>query len=119
MYDNDNIFAKVLKEEIPCKKVAEGNYFLSFYDINPKANTHVLVIPTGPYLNLHDFAQNASQAEQIGFWQGVDETLETLKLKENGYRLIMNTGINGRQEVQHLHIHILGGNDIGPMVVKR
>jgi diadenosine tetraphosphate (Ap4A) HIT family hydrolase len=119
MYDTNNIFTKILRGEIPCKKVAEGNYFLSFYDINPKANTHVLVIPTGQYLNAHDFAKNATPEEQVGFWQGIDETIEILKIKENGYRLIMNTGINGRQEVPHMHMHILGGNDIGPMVVKK
>ncbi len=119
MYDTNNIFAKILRGEVPCKKVVQGDYFLSFHDINPKTNVHVQVIPTGPYINAHDFIQKASQDEQIGFWQGVNETITALNLKGNGYRLIMNTGTNGRQEVQHLHIHILGGNDIGPMVVKK
>ncbi len=118
MYDTNNIFARILRGEIPCKKIARGDYFLSFNDINPKANVHAQVIPTGHYLNAHDFAQNASPEEQVGFLQGINETINILNLKENGYRLIMNTGINGRQEVQHLHMHILGGNDIGPMIAK-
>lgn len=119
MYDTNNIFAKILKGTIPCKKVVEGDYFLSFHDINPKASIHVLIIPKGHYVNAHDFAQNASPEEQIGFWQGLDATITNLNLKESGYRLIMNTGIDGRQEVPHMHLHILGGNDIGPMVVKK
>ena len=119
MYDTNNIFAKILKGEIPCEKVTEGKYFLSFHDINPKATIHTLVIPTGHYVNVHDFAQNACPEEQIGFWQGINETITALKLKGSGYRLIMNTGINGRQEVPHMHMHILGGNDIGPMVIKK
>jgi histidine triad (HIT) family protein len=118
MYDTNNIFSKILRGEVPCKKVAKGQHFLSFHDVNPKATVHVQIIPTGAYINAHDFAENATAAEQTGFWQGVDETIKILKLKEKGYRLIMNTGVHGRQEVPHLHMHILGGNDVGPMVAK-
>lgn len=118
MYDSNNIFAKILRAEIPCQKVAEGKHFLSFYDINPKAKIHVLVIPTGPYVNVYDFVARASVDEQIGFWQGFKDTLAVLQLDENGHRLVMNTGIHGRQEVLHMHLHILGGNDTGPMVSK-
>ncbi len=118
MYDVDNVFAKILRGEIPCKKIADSQYFLSFYDVDPKATVHALIIPTGAYINAHDFAEKASIDEQVGFWQGMNKTLEILQLKENGYRLIMNTGQHGRQEVEHFHMHILGGNDLGPKVVK-
>lgn len=118
MYDKNNIFSKILRGDVPCKKVVSGKYFLSFHDLNPKAKIHVQIIPTGAYINAHEFAEKATAAEQTGFWQGVDETITVLELKEKGYRLIMNTGIHGRQEVQHLHMHLLGGNDIGPMVAK-
>jgi len=118
MYDTNNIFAKILREEIPCQKIAEGKHFLSFYDISPKAKIHALVIPTGPYINVHDFVTRASVDAQIGFWQGFRETLAILQLDEQGYRLVMNIGVHGRQEVLHMHVHILGGNDTGPMVLK-
>lgn len=119
MYDTNNIFAKILRGEIPCKKVAEGEHFLSFYDINPKAKIHVLVIPKGHYVNAHDFAQKARPEEMVGFWRGLDETIEILKLQDTGYRLVINTGNHGRQEVPHLHAHILGGNDLGTKMVNR
>jgi len=78
----------------------------------------VQIIPTGPYRNAHDFAANASMEAQMGFWQGFNQTLDILQLKAKGYRLMINTGIDGHQEVEHFHLHILGGNDLGPMVTK-
>ncbi len=114
MYNQNNIFAKILRREIPCEKIAEDQYYLSFHDIAPKAPVHALVIPTGPYQNAHDFSDNASTEEIVGFWKGVNATFELLGLKADGYRLITNTGAHGRQDVPHFHIHILGGHDLGP-----
>ena len=117
MYDQNNIFAKILRGEIPCQKIADGPYFLSFHDIAPKAPVHALVVPTGFYENAHDFAANASTDEIVGFWKGISTTIEVLALTKNGYRLITNTGTHGRQDVPHFHIHILGGHDLGPKMV--
>jgi diadenosine tetraphosphate (Ap4A) HIT family hydrolase len=117
MYDQNNIFAKILRGEIPAKKISQGPYYLSFYDIAPKAPVHALVIPTGAYLNADDFADKAAPDEIIGFYKGLSATIEMLGLKANGYRLISNTGIHGRQDVPHFHIHILGGHDLGPKMV--
>lgn len=116
VYDSNNIFAKILREEIPAKKIAENEYFLSFYDIAAKAPIHALVIPKGNYINAHDFADKASAAEINNFWKGVSETIALLELKTNGYRLISNTGLNGRQEVPHFHIHVLGGKELGAKI---
>lgn len=118
MYDQNNIFAKILRGEIPAKKISQGPYYLSFYDIAPKAPIHALVIPAGPYQNSYDFSANASAEEIIGFYKGINETLDLLELKANGYRLISNTGTHGRQDVPHFHIHILGGHDLGPKMVR-
>lgn len=117
MYDQNNIFAKILREEIPCRKIAEDQYFLSFYDIAPKTTIHALVVPTGPYINAHDFASTASTEEIVGFWKGVNATIHALDLTHDGYRLITNTGLHGRQEVPHFHVHVLGGQDLGPKIV--
>ena len=117
MYDQNNIFAKILRSEIPCKKIAEDQYFLSFHDIAPKAALHALVIPTGHYKNAHDFTSRSSTDEIVGFWKGVNTTIDALNVAQNGYRLITNTGTDGRQDVPHFHIHILGGQDLGPKIV--
>lgn len=114
MYDQNNIFAKILRDEIPAKKIAQGQYYLSFYDIAPKAPIHALIIPTGTYQNAHEFSAKASAEEIVGFYKGVDATIDVLGLKADGYRLISNTGTYGRQDVPHFHIHILGGHDLGP-----
>ena len=118
MYDQNNIFARILRNEIPCQKIAEDEWFLSFYDVAPKAVVHALVIPKGPYKNIHDFISNAEAERVVSFWKGVDTTITLLSLKENGYRLIANTGNNSHQEVPHFHVHILGGQDLGPKLVK-
>jgi histidine triad (HIT) family protein len=117
VYDQNNVFAKILKGEIPAKKIAEGEHFLSFHDIAAKAPVHALVIPKGRYINAHDFANQASSEEITNFWQGVSTTISALELDKNGYRLISNTGLDGRQEVPHFHIHILGGKDLGTKIV--
>ncbi|MCE2715818.1 MAG: HIT domain-containing protein [Pseudomonadota bacterium] len=117
MYDINNIFAKILRAEIPCNKIEEDLYFLSFHDINPKASIHALVIPKGSYENAHDFADKATIQEIAGFWNGVNMTLAKLNLIQNGYRLITNSGLHGHQEVPHFHVHILGGQDLGSKMV--
>jgi len=115
-YDNENIFAKILRKEIPCNKVYENDTALAFNDINPQAPVHVLVIPKGPYVSMDDFTEKASSAEIAGFFAAVGETARLLGLSRAGYRIIANTGENGLQEVPHLHVHILGGKRMGPMV---
>ncbi len=108
-YDADNVFAKILRGEIPCKKIYEDENVLSFYDINPKAKIHALVITKGMYVNFQDFVEHSSNKEITDFFRSVLHVCNLLGLKENGYRLVMNTGKDSGQEVPHLHVHILGG----------
>ncbi|MBT5185935.1 MAG: histidine triad nucleotide-binding protein [Kordiimonadaceae bacterium] len=115
-YDPENIFAKILKGEIPCDKVFENDYALAFNDINPQAPVHTLVIPKGEYISMADFSVNASEELVTGFFRAVGETARQLGLEEGGYRLIANTGENAHQEVPHLHFHILSGRPLGPML---
>ena len=107
-YDNDNIFAKILRGDIPNNTVYENKYVLSFHDIAPIAPIHVLVIPKEPHIDFSDFHQNADEDVIIQFYKGVEQTIQTLKLP-NGYRLVSNKGDAGGQEVPHYHIHILSG----------
>lgn len=113
-YDDDNIFAKILRGEIPCKKVLEDDHVLAFYDIAPLAPVHILVIPKGAYENDRTFASHAADAELAALWRAVGKITTDLKLE--GYRLIVNHGQDGGQEVPHLHIHILGGKPLGRML---
>ncbi len=115
-YDQNNIFAKILRGEIPCEKVFENEHVLAFNDINAQAPIHVLVIPKGEYVSMADFSANASSEEVSGFFRAVGETARILGLDEDGYRLIANTGSNAHQEVPHLHFHILSGRKLGPML---
>ena len=119
-YDNQNIFAKILRNEIPCNKVLETDHSLAFHDINPAAPKHVLVIPKGSYVNYDHFVSNANNEEILDFNNTVKEVIKKFDLDPerngNGYRLIANTGLNGVQEVPHLHFHILGGRNMGFMV---
>lgn len=115
-YDPDNIFAKILRGEIPCKKVHEDDHTLAFHDIAPKAPVHVLVIPKGEYVSHDDFSAKATDAEIAAFVRTVGRIARDLGLAEQGYRLIANTGAGGGQEVPHYHVHILGGGPLGPMV---
>ena len=119
-YDPDNIFARILRGEIPCKKVYEDDWALAFHDINPQAAVHVLVIPKGPYVNLDDFTANAGAEEISGFFRAVGHVARAeLGLAENGYRTLTNTGADAHQEVPHLHVHIFGGQRLGPMLTRR
>jgi len=118
-YDSENIFAKILRGEIPCNKVYEDEFALAFHDINPQAPVHVLVIPKGDYVSMTDFA-TAAPAELItGFTRAVGKVADEVGVTEGGYRTISNAGLNSHQEVPHLHIHILGGKPVGPLLDSR
>ena len=119
-YDKNNIFAKILRGEIPCKKIYEDEYILAFYDTNPQKKIHALVVPKGEYVNLDDFSLRASEKEIVGLIKGVGIVAKKLGVSEvvkgGGYRSLVNVGKNGGQEVPHLHFHIFGGEKIGKMV---
>jgi len=115
-YDDNNIFAKILRGEIPCKKVYEDAHALAFHDINPQAPVHVLVVPKGKYVSWDDFSAKASAEEIAGFVRAVGQVARELKLDVPGYRLLANIGADGGQEVPHLHIHVFGGRRLGPML---
>ena len=118
-YDKNNIFAKILRGEIPCKKVYENEYVLAFHDINPQKKIHILIIPKNEYIDLDDFTNKASDKEIIEFNKAITHIVKMLKIsnQEEGYRVLSNIGKNGGQEVPHLHYHIFGGEKIGKMVV--
>ncbi len=115
-YDDNNVFAKILRGEIPNKTVYEDEHALAFHDINPQAPVHVLVIPKGRYVSWVDFALHATDAEMAGFVRAVGKTAAMLGLDDDGYRLLANHGPNSHQEVPHLHVHIFGGRRLGPML---
>jgi diadenosine tetraphosphate (Ap4A) HIT family hydrolase len=115
-YDDDNVFAKILRGEIPCKKVYEDEHVLSFHDINPQAPVHVLVIPKGRFVSMDDFTQNATPAQQAGLMRAVGVVARQLGLGKSGYRVLTNIGRDGHQEVPHLHFHIFGGRRLGRML---
>ena len=115
-YDDSNIFARILRGEIPSKTVYEDEFALAFHDINPQAPVHVLVIPKGAYVSMDDFSAKASDAEIAGLIRAVGEVARKLGIAESGYRILANAGPDSRQEVPHLHIHIFGGQDLGRMI---
>lgn len=115
-YDPENIFAKILRGEIPCNKVYEDDFSLAFHDINPQAPVHLLVIPKGEYVSWDDFSAKASEAEIAGFVRAVGHVAREQGLVVRGYRLLGNIGRNGGQEVPHLHVHLFGGGPLGPML---
>lgn len=117
-YDDNNIFARILRGEIPCRKVFENEWALAFHDIAPQAPLHVLVIPKGRYVSFADFAAGASAEEIAGFIRAVGQVARELGLDDPGYRLLANMGEHSGQEVPHLHIHLFGGKPLGPMLVK-
>jgi histidine triad (HIT) family protein len=117
-YDRDNVFAKILRGEIPCRRAYEDDYALAFHDINPLAPVHVLVIPKGDYVSLDDFTAQAPADQIAGFFRAVGETARVLGLREKGYRVLANTGAHGQQEVPHFHVHIFGGAPLGRMLQK-
>lgn len=118
IYDESNIFARILRGEIPCDKVYEDDHVLAFNDIMPKAPVHILVIPRGQYVDIADFGAKAQAAEITAFWQAVSKIAAEKNLPEQGFRTIANTGLHGGQEVPHFHVHLLGGRPLGPMLAK-
>jgi len=117
-YDDSNIFACILRGEIPSDKVYEDGHALAFRDINPLAPTHILVIPKGSYVSWDDFSANASDAEISGFVRAVGAVARDAGLVERGYRLLANAGMDSGQEVSHLHVHIFAGRPLGPMLAR-
>jgi histidine triad (HIT) family protein len=118
-YDPQNIFARILRGEIPCNKVYEDDAVLAFKDIRPQAAEHVLVIPKGAYANFQDFAEKADDAEIAGYMRAVARIAREIGVVESGYRLISNCGSDAHQEVPHLHFHIFGGEPLGPLLAKK
>jgi diadenosine tetraphosphate (Ap4A) HIT family hydrolase len=117
-YDENNIFARILRDEIPSKRVYEDEHALAFHDINPLAPTHILVIPKGAYVSWDDFSERGSDAEIAGFVRAVGKVAREAGLVGDGYRLLANTGLNSGQEVPHLHVHIFAGRPLGPMLAR-
>jgi diadenosine tetraphosphate (Ap4A) HIT family hydrolase len=117
-YDDSNIFARILRGEIPAKRVYEDEFALAFEDIAPQAPTHVLVIPKGRYVSWDDFSANAPDAEIAGFVRAVGKVAREHDLVAPGYRLLANVGAHGGQEVSHLHVHLFGGQPLGPMLAR-
>ena len=117
-YDDNNIFARLLRGEIPSKTVYEDEFALALHDINPLAPTHLLVVPKGPYVSWDDFSAYASDAEIAGFVRAVGKVAREAGLVQSGYRLLANVGLNSGQEVPHLHLHIFGGRPLGPMLAR-
>ena len=118
-YDNNNIFAKILKGEVPCDKIYEDDFVLSFYDISPQKKIHALVIPKGKYVDLDDFSINASPDEMVGLLKGINIVAKKLGISTEvgkGYRALANISDHGGQEVPHLHFHLFGGERVGKMV---
>ncbi len=115
-YDKSNIFARILRGELPCRKVYEDEHALAFHDINPAAPVHILVIPKGSYVSWDDFSERGSAEEIAGFVRAVGAIARSEGLVEPGYRLLANVGRDSGQEVPHLHVHLFGGKPLGPML---
>jgi diadenosine tetraphosphate (Ap4A) HIT family hydrolase len=117
-YDDKNVFAKILRGEIPSTKVYEDQWALAFHDTSPLAPVHILVIPKGPYVSWDDFSATASDEEIVGFVRAVGKVARDQQLVVQGYRLLANTGKRASQQVPHLHVHIFGGQPLGPMLAR-
>ncbi len=117
-YDPGNVFACILRGEIPHRPVLETEHALAFHDVRPQAPVHALVIPKGPYTDLLDFARHAPAAEQAGFWDAVAQAAEALGVEDQGFRAIANVGRHSHQEVPHFHLHLMGGRPLGPMLAQ-
>ncbi|MES2728905.1 MAG: HIT domain-containing protein [Pseudomonadota bacterium] len=115
-YDDTNIFARILRGEIPCNTIAENKSAIAFHDVSPRMPVHALVIPRGPYCNIGHFYATATPTEILDFSKLVSDVIAQLGLTETGYRVVGNTGDHGGQEVPHFHLHILGGGKLPAMV---
>jgi histidine triad (HIT) family protein len=118
-YDRNNVFARILRGEIPCDKVYENEHALAFRDINPQAPTHVLVIPKGEYVSLDDFSAKASDAEMVSLLRALAHVARAEGVVESGYRILANNGGAAHQEVPHFHVHLFAGRDLGGMLLRR
>ncbi|MBF0850956.1 histidine triad nucleotide-binding protein [Gluconobacter sp. R75690] len=118
-YDPANIFARILRKEIPARTIYEDDFALAFHDIAPQAPLHVLVIPKGPYVSIADFGATASPDEITGFWRAVSKIAKEQGLTREGFRLISNSGPNSGQEVPHFHVHLFGGATLGPLLTQK
>ena len=117
-YDPTNIFARILRGEIPCRKVFEDEHVLAFHDIHPQTPVHILVIPKGAYVSLDDFSAAASDAEIAAFTRALGKVARDSGVAESGYRILSNHGAAAHQEVPHFHLHLFGGRDLGPMIAR-
>lgn len=117
-YDDNNVFARILRGELPCKKVYEDEHVLAFHDIRPQTPVHILVIPKGAYVSYDDFSMKASDAEIVALTRAVGALARDAGLAASGYRILANHGAAAHQEVPHFHIHIFGGRDLGRMIAK-
>ena len=117
-YDDGNIFARILRGELPCKKLFENEHALAFHDINPLAPVHVLVIPKGPYVSWDDFSEKATDAEMAALTRAIGEVARMVGADAQGYRVLSNVGKRAGQEVPHLHVHVFGGQPLGPMLAR-
>lgn len=115
-YDRNNVFARILRGELPCTKVYEDEHVLAFRDINPQAPTHVVIIPKGEYVSVDDFSANASEAELAAFMRAIGRVAQQEGVVAGGYRILANHGAAAHQEVPHFHLHLFGGRDLGPML---
>lgn len=115
-YDKNNVFARILRKEIPAGIIYEDDYALAFHDIHPKAPIHILVIPKGEFISFYDFSKNASPDLMVGFTQAVGQVIQLFDLQKNGFRVLSNHGAHGGQEIPHYHVHIFAGRPLGPMV---
>ena len=116
IYDSNNIFAKIIRGEVPCKKVYEDDFAFAFHDIKPEAPVHVLVLPKGEFVSFDDFAQKASPQQMQGFFAAIQKIAVQLGVVESGYRLITNHGVDASQSVFHFHVHILAGKPLGRLL---
>ena len=115
-YDRNNVFARILRGELPCRKVYEDEHVLAFHDIHPQAPTHIIVIPKGEYVSVDDFSETASEAELAGFLRAIARIVRQEGVIDGGYRILANHGEAAHQDVPHFHLHLVGGRDLGPML---
>lgn len=118
-YDRNNVFARILRGELPCDKVYEDEHVLAFRDIHPLAPTHILVIPKGEYVSFDDFSEKASAEEMAALVRALGKIARAEGVSQSGFRILANSGPAAHQEVQHLHVHLFGGRDLGPMLSRR
>ena len=116
IYNKQNIFAKILRSEIPCHKILENDHALAFSDINPQSPVHILIIPKKAYLDFNDFMEKASIIEIEFLWKLVNDVIKLKKVSKKGFRIISNSGDDGNQDVPHFHVHVLGGKNLGRMM---